>query len=40
MQVTTKLLNGHSNDALEIVGATAQKTPPPSVARIVLQPEA
>ncbi|EIE21398.1 RNI-like protein [Coccomyxa subellipsoidea C-169] len=39
-QVTTKLLNGHTNDALEIVGATAQKTPPPSVARIVLRPEA
>ncbi|CAL8469688.1 g9229 [Coccomyxa elongata] len=39
-QVTDKLVNGHSNDGLEIIGATSQKNPPPTVARMVLQPEA
>ncbi len=40
VQVTDKLVNGHSNEGLKIIGATSQKSPPPTVARMVLQPEA
>lgn len=36
LQVSEKFLNGHSNDWLEVVGVSTQKSPAPQLAKAAL----